>query len=119
MKPTSASDPARELIDRIRSSLPEEQLREIRMFGAIAIMIDDAMAVAVQKDGGLLVRVDPAEDSRLLERPHASRAEMGSGRSMGAGWIHVEAQGLGSDAALTGWLGCATSYLSQRNSARS
>ncbi len=49
------------------------------MFGVIAIMVDDAMAVAVHKDGSLLVHVDPAEDASLLQSPDASRAEMGAG----------------------------------------
>lgn len=84
------------------------------MFGAVAVMIDGSMAVAAHKDGSLLVRVDPSEDARLLQNSHASRAEMGAGRSMGQGWIHVEANGLGSDQSLGDWLGCATRYLSRR-----
>ncbi len=107
MRPAPASEKARELIDRIQTWLPGGQLREVRMFGVIAIMVDDAMAVAVHKDGSLLVRVDPAEDLRLLENPDASRAEMGAGRSMGEGWIRVEARALRSNAALTGWLAAA------------
>ncbi len=113
MKPTPAGDAARELLDRIRASLPAKHTREVRMFGALAVMIDNAMAVAVHKDGSLLVRVDPAEDPRLLEDPHASRAEMGAGRSMGEGWIRVDAKALSSDAALAQWLECAIRYLSQ------
>jgi TfoX/Sxy family transcriptional regulator of competence genes len=113
MTAAPASEKARELIDRIRASLPGGQLREVRMFGVIAIMVDDAMAVAVHKDGSLLVRVDPAEDPRLLEDPDASRAEMGADRSMGEGWIRVEARALRSNAALTGWLAAATRYLAQ------
>lgn len=84
------------------------------MFGTIALMVDDAMAVAVRKDGSLLVRVDPAEDSLLLEDPDVSRAEMGNGRSMGEGWIRVEAKALGTDAALTSWLEAATRHLERR-----
>jgi TfoX/Sxy family transcriptional regulator of competence genes len=114
MTPVPAGDQERELIDRIRESLPGGQVREVRMFGAIAVMVDDAMAVAVHNDGSLLVRVDPAEDAWLLESPDASRAEMGVGRSMGAGWIRVEARALCSDAALVGWLETATRYLAQR-----
>lgn len=105
---------ARELIDRIRAWLPGGQVREVSMFGAIAFMVDDAMAVAVRKDGSLLVRVDPAEDPRLLQNPAASRAEMGAGRPMGEGWIRVEAPSLRSDAALVDWLEAATRYLAQR-----
>lgn len=114
MTPVPAGDQARELLDRVRASLPGAQVREARMFGAIAVMVDAAMAVAVHKDGSLLVRVDPAEDTRLLESPDASRAEMGVGRSMGEGWIRVEARALRSDAALMGWLEAATRYLAQR-----
>ena len=114
MTPVTAGDQSRDLVDRIRASLPGGQVREVRMFGAIAVMVDDAMAVAVHKDGSLLVRVDPAEDARLLENPYASRAEMGAGRSMGEGWIRVEARALSNDAALVGWLETATRYLARR-----
>lgn len=114
MTPAPAGDEASELIDRLRASLRGAQVREVRMFGVIAVMVDDAMAVAVDKDGSLLVRVDPAEDARLLESLDASRAEMGAGRSMGEGWIRVEARALRTDAALDGWLEAATRYLAQR-----
>ena len=114
MTPVIAGDLSRELLDRIRASMPGERVREIRMFGVIAVMVDDAMAVAVHKDGSLLVRVDPAEDAGLLESPDASRAEMGAGRSMGEGWIRVEARALRSDPALVGWLEAAARYLALR-----
>ncbi len=114
MTPVPAGDQTRELIDRIRALLTGGHTREVRMFGAIAIMMEDAMTVAVHKDGSLLVRVDPAEDRRLLENPDASRAEMGAGRSMGEGWIRVEPRALRSDAALTGWLAAAARYLNKR-----
>jgi hypothetical protein len=64
--PARKSDQARQLLGRVRTSLPKQRMREVRMVGAIAIMVDDAMAVAVHKDGSLLVRVDPAEDARCL-----------------------------------------------------
>jgi TfoX/Sxy family transcriptional regulator of competence genes len=118
MNPVLAGDPARELVDRVRTLLPGRPVREVRMFGALAVMVDDAMAVAAHKDGSLLVRVDPAEDARLLDSPGASRAEMGAGRSMGEGWIRVEASALRDDAALVGWLQAATRYLGQRKSRR-
>ena len=84
------------------------------MFGMVAVMINGAMAVAVGKDGSLLVRVDPAEDSRLLEDRHATRAEMGAGRSMGEGWIRVDAEALHDYAPLARWLDCAARYLAHR-----
>ena len=84
------------------------------MFGVLALMVDGAMAVAAHKDGSLLVRVDPTEDAQLLQNPEASRAEMGAGRSMGEGWIRVEATALRNNAALTSWLEAATRNLAQR-----
>ena len=114
MTPVPPGEPTRELTDRIRASLPGRDLREVRMFGVRAIMVDDAMAVAVHQDGSLLVRVDPAEDASLLESPDASRAEMGTGRSMGEGWIRVDAKALRTDAALGEWLQAATSHLDRR-----
>jgi len=117
MAEAATEDPVHELLDRIRASLTEGHVREVRMFGAIAVMVDDAMAVAVHKDGSLLVRVDPAEDPRLVESPGAFRAEMGAGRSMGEGWIRVEAGALRSEQSLCSWLAAATRFLSRRGRA--
>lgn len=114
-----ADDSPRALIDRISSLLPDRKLREVRMFGVLALMVDGAMAVAAHQDGSLLVRVDPTEDAQLLRNPEASRAEMGSGRSMGEGWIRVEATALRSNAALANWLERATRNLAQRKPAQS
>ncbi|MGY1590923.1 TfoX/Sxy family protein [Geodermatophilus sp. SYSU D00708] len=104
LRAEASPDPARRLLDRVTHALPHERLREVRMFGVTAVMADDAMAVAVHRDGSLLVRVDPAEDATLLERPHASRAEMGAGRSMGEGWIRVGASAVETDQGLSNWL---------------
>ncbi|RFU19191.1 TfoX/Sxy family protein [Geodermatophilus marinus] len=98
------ADPARRLLDRVGRAFPHERLREVRMFGVTAVMADDVMVVAVHRDGSLLVRVDPAEDAALLERPHAHRAEMGAGRSMGEGWIRVGPSAVETDQGLGGWL---------------
>lgn len=114
MTPPPASDASRALIDRISSLLPGRQLREVRMFGVLALMVDGAMAVAAHKDGSLLVHVDPTEDAQLLQHQEASRAKMGAGRSMGEGWIRVEATALHSNAALTSWLEAANRNLAQR-----
>ena len=118
-QPIPTGDQAGELIGRVRASLSSRQVREVPMFGVIAVMVNDAMAVAVHKDGSLLVRVDPAEDARLLESPAASRAEMGAGRWMGEGWIRVEAGALRSDVVLVGWLEAATRHLAQRTPSQS
>ncbi|MDQ2739220.1 MAG: TfoX/Sxy family protein [Actinomycetota bacterium] len=111
MTTAPTDDRTRELLDRVRTLLPDRHLREVRMFGVYAVMVDGAMAVAAHKDGSLLVRVDPAEDAALISRAHAARAEMGNGRSMGEGWIRVDASALRTAAALNQWVQAATRYL--------
>ena len=83
------------------------------MFGAVAVMVDDAMAVAAYKDGSLLVRVDPTDDPRLLQQPDVSRAEMGAGRSMGEGWIRSTRRRCGQSSERLAET--ATGYLARRN----
>lgn len=92
------------MLDRIEQRVAGRSVREQPMFGVVAVMVDDAMLVAVGKDGGLLVRVDAADDDLLLERPEASRAEMGNGRSMGPGWLWVEPDAVIDDDILEFWL---------------
>jgi hypothetical protein len=62
------------------------------------------MLVAVGKDHSLLVRVHADDDATLLARPDASRPEMGAGRSMGVGWIRVDAAAIENDETLDLWL---------------
>jgi TfoX/Sxy family transcriptional regulator of competence genes len=97
-------DERRGLLDRIERRLPDVSIREVPMFGAIAVMVDDAMLVAVNKDHSLLVRVAPEDDAQLLGRAEATRAEMGTGRSMGTGWIRVDSDAIADDAVLDLWL---------------
>lgn len=84
------------------------------MFGATAVMLDGAMAVAVHKDASLLVRVDPARAGELVTRTGASRAMMADARPMGPGWIYVDAAAVHSNGQLADWLQHATTYLRQR-----
>ena len=114
MSPRTESPVVRGMLDRVRAALPDGEQREVRMFGAVAVMLDGAMAVAVHKDGSLLVRVDPVRDGDLVTRAGASRATMGRDRSMGPGWIQVDAAALDGDAELAEWLQHATTYLRAR-----
>lgn len=81
------------------------------MFGGLSFMVNDAMVVAVQKDGRrLLVRVNPGRSRELLALPGAEPAEMGAGRAMGPSWLHVNDDALASDADLSFWIGVALEY---------
>jgi hypothetical protein len=63
-------------------------LTEKKMFGGLAFLVGGNMAVAASGQGGLLVRVDPAEGERLVETTDAQPMEM-RGREM-AGWLRVD-----------------------------
>ena len=54
-----------DLADRIRALIPDpDGITERKMFGGHAFMLNGNMAVAASGQGGLLLRVDPADDGR-------------------------------------------------------
>jgi hypothetical protein len=77
-----------ELAARIRTLVPKGTA-ETKMFGGLAFLVGGKMAVAASGQGGLLVRVDPAESDELV---HTTRAEtmVMRGRAM-QGWLRVDA----------------------------
>jgi TfoX/Sxy family transcriptional regulator of competence genes len=66
----------------------EPGVTERKMFGGLAFLIGGNMAVAASGQGGLLVRVDPADGDRLVATTSAEPMEM-RGRAM-AGWLRVD-----------------------------
>jgi TfoX/Sxy family transcriptional regulator of competence genes len=92
-----------DLANRIRELIAtEDGLTEKRMFGGLAFLIDGNMSVSVSGQGGLLLRVDPAETDALLAKPHAQPFAM-RGREM-QGWLRVEPDGVRSRAQLERWV---------------
>jgi TfoX/Sxy family transcriptional regulator of competence genes len=75
---------------------------ETKMFGGLAFLVHGNMAIAASGQGGVLVRVDPAESEQIVAGSKARPAEM-RGRLM-AGWLRVDATDLGSDAELSEWV---------------
>jgi TfoX/Sxy family transcriptional regulator of competence genes len=67
----------------------DTDIEEKKMFGGLAFLVNGNMAVAASGQGGLLVRVDPAEGEKLVASTKATPMEM-RGRQM-AGWLRVEA----------------------------
>ena len=98
-----------ELADRIREMIGDESgLTEQKMFGGLAFLIGGNMAIAASGQGGVLVRVDPAESDALVERTSASLMEM-RGRQM-QGWLRVDAEDVSTKRELTKWVKLGTSY---------
>jgi TfoX/Sxy family transcriptional regulator of competence genes len=92
-----------ELAERVRAVVRAEPgVTERRMFGGLAFLIHGNMAVSASGQGGLLLRVDPAETESLIRAPHVRRFEM-RGREMN-GWLRVDAEAVEGDDDLRGWV---------------
>jgi TfoX/Sxy family transcriptional regulator of competence genes len=92
-----------DLAGRVRELIAVEAgLVEKRMFGGLAFLIDGNMAVGVSGQGGLMVRVDPAETEALIARRHATPFEM-RGREM-KGWVRVDSEGVRTKRQLEPWV---------------
>jgi len=98
------------LAERIRERLAgREGVTERRMFGGLAFLVRGHMAVAASRNGGLLVRVDPADAEACLASPHAARMEM-RGRFMD-GWITVAPEGVAGAGDLDEWVERGLAYV--------
>ena len=98
-----------DLADRIRELIVSESgLTEKKMFSGLAFLIGGNMAVAASGQGGVLVRVDPAQSDRLVATTNARLMEM-RGRSM-RGWLRVDADDLRTKRQLAKWVELGTNY---------
>jgi hypothetical protein len=77
-----------ELAAEIRALVPKGTT-EKAMFGGLAFLVGGNMAVAASGQGGLLVRVDPADGDELVRTTKAEKMVM-RGRAMD-GWLRVPA----------------------------
>jgi TfoX/Sxy family transcriptional regulator of competence genes len=92
-----------DLAHRIRELAGSDaDITEKRMFGGLAFLVRGHMAVAASGQGGLMVRVDPAETEALLTKPDARPLEM-RGREM-RGWVRVDPDGVRTKRQLEPWV---------------
>ena len=97
------------LADRIRELVGSEPgLAEQKIFGGLAFLIGGNMAIAASGEGGVLVRVDPAQSDKLVATTSARLTEM-RGRQM-QGWLRVDADDVRSKRELVKWLDRGTAY---------
>ena len=98
-----------QLAARIRNLVAHETgLTEKKMFGGLAFLVEGNMAVAASGQGGLLVRVDPAESAELVVRTPATEMEM-RGRQM-AGWLRLSSADVEADDELSVWVDRGVSF---------
>lgn len=98
-----------ELADRIRALVgTESDLTERKMFGGLAFLVGGNMAVAASGQGGVLVRVDPAQADALVATTNARLMEM-RGRPM-RGWLRVDPEDLRTKRQLFKWVELGTTY---------
>jgi TfoX/Sxy family transcriptional regulator of competence genes len=79
---------------------------EKKMFGGLAFLVGGNLAVAASGQGGLLVRVDPAESDKLVAETAARPMR---GREM-RGWLRIDSDEVGSDPALAKWVDLGVAY---------
>ncbi|MGO4257188.1 TfoX/Sxy family protein [Marmoricola sp. RAF53] len=92
-----------DLAHRIRAIVADEPgLSEKRMFGGLAFLVGGNMAVAASGQGGLLVRIDPADADELVDDLAVTRMEM-RGKEMD-GWLRVTTEAVATDTALTAYV---------------
>ena len=98
-----------DLADRIRELVGDQQkLSEQKMFGGLAFLIGGNMAVAASGQGGLLVRVDPAQGEKLVASGPAEPMEM-RGREM-TGWLRIPTDAVRTKRQLARWVEVGTAY---------
>ena len=98
-----------DLADRIRGLFGKQKFTEKKMFGGLAFLVNGNMSVAASGQGGLMVRVDPADNDVLLREPGAEPMEMG-GRGPMAGWLRVRGRVLDDDTTLQAWVDRGIAY---------
>jgi TfoX/Sxy family transcriptional regulator of competence genes len=100
-----------QLAARIRHLVSGEAgVTEKKMFGGLSFLVNGNMAVAASGQGGILVRVDPAESAELVETSPAEEMVM-RGRSM-AGWLRVESREVEANDDLAAWVARGVSFAS-------
>ena len=91
------------LAGRLRDLIgPDPELTEKKMFGGLAFLIRGHMAISASGQGGVLVRVDPAQTGSLVATTPATVAVM-QGREMD-GWLRLAAADVAGEDALASWV---------------
>ena len=97
-----------ELADRVRGVMAGRSgVREQKMFGGVAFMLNGNMACGIIKDE-LIVRVGKENFDDALSLPHARVFDM-TGRPMRS-FVYVAHEGIATDDGLAEWAGRGIAY---------
>ena len=100
-----------ELADRIRAELAgRSDISDRKMFGGTGFMLAGNLCAGAQRDGNLLLRIDPDSADELITDPHANLMVQ-RGREM-RGWLIVDAAAIEDDNAFRSWLDRGVAYAS-------
>lgn len=102
-----AYDP--DLAERVRAGIRSHPgISERRMFGGLAFMLDEHMAVGILGQS-LMARIGPAFEGEALAMAHVRKMDF-TGRPM-KGYVFIDAAGLTSDDDLRWWIEKAASFI--------
>lgn len=96
------------LADRVRDVLAGRAVREQKMFGGLAFMVDGHMCCGLLGSDLMLRLGEPAADA-ALDEPHTRPMDF-TGRPM-RNLVVVEPAGAASDAALRAWIDRALAFV--------
>ncbi|HKV59512.1 MAG TPA: TfoX/Sxy family protein [Ktedonobacteraceae bacterium] len=102
------------LADRIRQALaPFSPVKEQKMFGGMAFMVQGKMCVGAYSDGDMMIRCDPGRADEMVMRKGARHADM-KGKPMAKGWLLISSEGTASPQDFDYWIGVALDF-NQKN----
>lgn len=97
-----------ELADKIRNVLVHlPYVKEKKMFGGLAFMVDDKMCITVGADR-MMCRIDPALHEQLIERKGCRTVVM-KGREY-KGFVHVDESSIKNKEDFNFWIKLALDY---------
>jgi TfoX/Sxy family transcriptional regulator of competence genes len=96
-----AYDPA--IAERIRTTIANEgAVRERKMFGGLAFLLNGNLAVSAYKDGGLMIRC-AGEDWQMLCSEEGARPMLRKGEPV-SGWVLIAADAVRDQQSLAKWV---------------
>ena len=97
--------PGEILTDRIRQALAHlSSVKEQRMIGGLAFMVNGKLCVGVYSGGEMMVRCDPQMTDELLTKKGTRRGEM-RGKLMTKGWLLINPEGIAGENDFDYWIG--------------